>query len=129
MLYPMWPDGAQRFSTVVGFNVRTYNYGNRTARKLLWTFGLPGGVPIWSATGYQPDMNARVRGYSTPTVFTTTQDEMNPGVGVTHEFYVQVLPGTGSFFLEYSVALEDERAVSGRLLLELNQTPAPAGAI
>lgn len=128
-LYPMWPDGPQHSSTVIGVAVRTYNGGDGTARKLLLTFQLPPRVAPWSVTGYKTDMTAAIRGYRDAAVYTYNVEGLNPGVQITNEFFFTVWPGMSSFYLEFSVAMEDERAVSGRLLVELNQLAAPNRSI
>jgi Putative DNA-binding domain len=123
-LHPMWPDGLEHLSTVEGVQVRTYNQGDGTARKVLLTFQLPPGVAPWSITGYKADMSAALRGYREPSIYTYNVDALNPGVHVTVEFYFMVMPGMTSFNLDYSVAMEDERAVSGQLTVNLDQTAA-----
>jgi ATP-dependent DNA helicase RecG len=121
-LYPMWPDGIEHLSTVEGVRVRTYNQGDGTARRVLLTFQLPPGVAPWSVTGYKADMNAAVRGYREPSIYTYNIDALNPGVHITVEFYFRVMPGMTNFKLDYSVAMEDEQAVSGQLTAQLDQS-------
>src|SRR5207253_8074887 len=90
--------------------VRVYNDGSGTAHKVLITVQLPPGVAVQSTTGKLMDADRMRDGLQNGTRVVREIEVMNPGVEFTTEFSVRVSVGLTVFAVEYSVAMEDERA-------------------
>lgn len=121
-IYPMWFDRQKTLSTYCDLMVRVYNDGNRTAKNLVNTFRLPPRVWIASAPGYNTLQNASSTWITEPQTIVTQHSAMNPGIQLDYPFVVSVARGLGSFGIPFSIAMEDERAVSGELIVEIDQT-------
>jgi len=127
-VYPWWPDGTDHLSTNERLIVRVYNHGTGSARNVLMTFGLPARVWVHSATGLPFDLSRLM-----DSIQHGTRHVLNPiptmhqGTVVDTEFMIAVRVELTNFRVTYSVAMEDQPAVSGELRVEVSQMAIPTG--